>query len=140
VSRDVFIDTSAWYALADAGDTYHSEASRRVRGLIDSGCTLVVSNHVVGETYTLLRRVASHRAAVSFGAAARRSAAAGRLQVVYPDPALDDAAWTIFTQYEDHAFSFVDCVSFAWLRANPEVEVFAFDRHFDVLGFTRFQA
>ena len=138
--RRCFIDSSAFVAIVYADDTHHAVARVTLAALTDVRLPQVTTSYVLAETYTLLRRVASHRAAVSFGAAARRSAAAGRLQVVYPDPALDDAAWTIFTQYEDHAFSFVDCVSFAWLRANPEVEVFAFDRHFDVLGFTRFQA
>jgi uncharacterized protein len=137
--RRCFIDASAFIAIAYADDAHHAEARAVVRSLADLRLPQVTTSYVLAETYTVLRRVASHRSAVLFGEAVQRSVALRRLSVVQPDPALDAAAWAIFARYADHAFSFVDCVSFAWLQANPGVEVFAFDRHFDMMGFARFQ-
>lgn len=138
--RRCFIDTSAYIALAYADDTHHLTARDTMTALAGLRLPQVTTSYVLAETYTVLRRLAGHPAAVAFGTATQRSSATGRLTVVYPDAALDAAAWDHFARYEDQDFSFVDCVSFAWLRADGQSEVFAFDRHFDVLGFTRFQA
>lgn len=132
MSRDVFIDTSAWYALTDAGDTYHSEASRRVRGLIDSGCTLVVSNHVVGETYTLLRVRLGSTVAIEFLLRIRGSANTRR---VFVPESWEPEVEALLAQYADQDFSYVDATSFVVMRHARIREALAFDHHFAVLGF-----
>lgn len=62
MSKAVFVDTSAWYALADAGDVHHVEAAGLLRRLTSERRRLVTTNGIVGETYTLLLRSPFHRA------------------------------------------------------------------------------
>jgi len=53
--RELFIDTTAWYALADADDKYHVSAKEFLPEALSAYLRLVTSNHVIGETYTLIR-------------------------------------------------------------------------------------
>ena len=46
----VFVDTSAWYAAADRGDSHHSRA---VELLSEFSRDLVTSDHVLVETWFL---------------------------------------------------------------------------------------
>src|SRR5207245_5944209 len=60
----VFVDTSAFYALADRTDRLHSSAVRFVE---TNERLLVTSSFVVHETVTLIRMRLGHAAAVAFG-------------------------------------------------------------------------
>ena len=133
MSRAVFVDTSAWYALADRGDTFHSQAVQRLRRLLDEGRALVTTNHIAGETYTLLR--------VRFGSATaqdflRRIRGSAFTQRVFVPEAWEEAAEDLLLQYGDQGLSYVDATSFIAMRRLRLQEAFAFDRHFAVLGFT----
>ncbi len=137
--RRAFFDTSAYVALTDTSDRFHADAARLVERIIAGRLPRVTTNYVLAEAYPRIRRKLGHATAVQFGEGIRRDVAAGNLNIVYADVALDDAAWEIFKKYADQDFSFVDCTSFAWLRQRPECEVFAFDEDFTWMGFTPFQ-
>lgn len=137
--RRVFFDTSAYVALTDISDQFHPEAARLAKAIIAGRLARVTTNYVLAEAYTRIRRKLGHTTAVQFGKNIRRDVAAGNLNIVYADAALDDAAWELFKKYAEQDFSFVDCTSFAWLRQNPRTEVFAFDEHFTWMGFAPFQ-
>lgn len=134
----VFFDTSAYVALTDTSDQFHADAVRLAEKIIAGRLPRVTTNYVLAEAYTRIRRKLGHAAVVRFGDSIRRDAIAGHLEIVYADAALNEAAWEIFRKYADQDFSYVDCTSFAWLRQNKDVEVFAFDEHFDWIGFTPF--
>lgn len=136
--RRVFFDTSAYIALADASDQFHAEASELARQIVSHRLPRVTTNYVLVEAYTWIRRKLGHSAFVRFSQSIQLDVEASRLRIVYIDHELDEAGLEIMRKYSDQNFSFVDCVSFAWLRDHPEVEVFAFDRHFFWLGFRRF--
>lgn len=137
--RRVFFDTSAYVALTDASDVLHAEARRLAERVIAERLSRVTTNYVLAETYTRVRRKLGHAAAVRLGESIQRDAETGRLTIVYADPTLDEAAWQLFVRYADQGFSFVDCVSFAWLQRHPEAEAFSFDEHFLWMGFTPFR-
>ena len=48
MSRAVFVDTSAWYALTDNGDANHAPAARILRHLVTQRRPLLTTNHVTG--------------------------------------------------------------------------------------------
>ncbi|WP_413174694.1 hypothetical protein [Anabaena azotica] len=50
--QELFVDTSAWYAIADPGDTNHQSALI-YRNQIARKCRLVSSNYILDELYTL---------------------------------------------------------------------------------------
>lgn len=59
----------------------------------------------------------------------------GRLERVYADVELEIAAEAILQQYHDQPFTLVDAVSFALMQKREMQQAFAFDSHFQVMGF-----
>ena len=120
----LFVDTSAWYAAADSGD----RSNARARKILASGETLVTSDHVLVETWILIRHRLGRRAADQFWDGLRGGVAA--VEVV----ALADleAAWTINESFPDQDFSLVDMTSFAVMRRLGLERVSTFDSDFAV--------
>jgi predicted nucleic acid-binding protein len=104
----LFVDTSVWYAAADK-----SEASNlRAKAVLSAGEPLVTTDHVLVETWTLIRHRMGRRAAERFWEALR----AGAAEVETVGIADLDAAWEIGKSYRDQDFSIVDRTSFAVMR------------------------
>lgn len=124
----IFVDTSAFYALADRTDRLHSAAVRFVE---TNELLLVTSNAVVHETVTLIRMRLGHATAVAFGRRLLRE----ELTPVIPLTTGDERkAWILFQRYSDKRFSFVDCTSFALMKRLGIHAAFAFDDDFRQLG------
>ncbi|MBI4493881.1 MAG: PIN domain-containing protein [Chloroflexi bacterium] len=132
MTRAVFVDTSAWYALADSGDTHHVQAEQRLRRLLRERRTLLTSNHVAGETYTLLRVRLGYRAAQEF---LRRTRNSAFVQRVFVPESWEETAEDLLVQYDDQDFSYVDATSFVAMRRLGLQDTFAFDHHFAIPGF-----
>ena len=124
-----FVDTSFFIALQVVRDRHHAAAVSLWRG--NSG-RLVTTNHVIGETWTGLRRRADHRAASAFYRAAQ---AEGRLSIIAVDPDLESIAWRWLLQHDEREYSFVDATSFALMRDKRISDAFAFDGDFAAAGF-----
>ena len=60
---------------------------------------------------------------------------AGKLKLEWVTPNIHQEAWDIFEDCADQVFSFVDCTSFVIARHAGIKEVFAFDQHFNTMGF-----
>lgn len=132
MNRPVFVDTSAWFALADGGDSNHRQAAQRFRQLARERRTLLTTNHVIGETYTVLRVRLGSSVAHGFLRRARDSEVTQR---VFISPEWEAAAEDILYQYVDQDFSYVDATSFVVMRRLNVREAFAFDHHFAIAGF-----
>ena len=66
-----FVDTSVWYAAADSGDV----ANGRAREILGSGESLLTTDHILIETWTLLRFRVHRTAAEAFWAGLRSGVA-----------------------------------------------------------------
>ena len=132
--RRVFVDTGAWFAVQVSDDEWHGSAVRTLRGLLAGASALVTTNHVIGETYTLLRVVCSHAAAVRF---LDHLEDTKRLDKIFVHHETEARAFRLLRQHADQDFSFVDATSFAVMRAERIRHAFAFDRHFSTAGFLR---
>jgi predicted nucleic acid-binding protein len=124
-----FADTSFWFALQERRDRHHVEASTLARA--ERG-RIIVSNHVVGETWTLLRRRSSHAAAVGF---LDRLERLENLDVVHIDEATEAEAWRWLRRHDEREYSLVDGTSFALMRRRRIREALAFDGDFNAAGF-----
>ena len=124
-----FADTSFWFALQERRDRRHADATALVRAGVGRLC---VSNHVVGETWTLLRRRAGHTAAVGF---LDRLVRLAEVEVVYLDAATEADAWRWLRRHDEREYSFVDATSFALMRRRRIREALAFDGDFNAAGF-----
>jgi len=133
-SDRVFIDTGAWLAVIDQKDQYHESAQGFYGQAIREGSQFVTTNLVIAETYTLTRRRLGYRTAIQF---LDLIEASHRLVRVRSTEELEANATETLRSYEDQDFSYVDAVSFAVMGAHQLQIAFAFDHHFDVMGFTR---
>lgn len=128
----VLADTSGWYALLSARDTEHAAAVRHFGRLAAQRRGIVTTNHVVGETYTLIRRRLGSRAALAFLERIRLDPFVRRVFV--PD-VWEDEAERLLEQYDDQPFSYVDATSFVAMRHLGIQEALGFDQDFVVAGF-----
>ena len=104
----LFVDTSMWYAAADSSDISNSLA----KGILSAGEPLVTSDHVLIETWTLIRHRIGRRAAERFWQGLREGVA-----IIETVGTADlEAAWQIGVAYRDQDFSIVDRTSFAVMR------------------------
>ncbi len=131
----IFVDTWAWYALADADDRDYDIAQITQAKLLDEGFTFITTNFVVSETITLMRYNLGHAPAIRFWQILQRLVASKILTLVRVTAEHELDAWNIFARYSDQKFSFVDCTSFAVMRAMKINQVFTADHHFAILGF-----
>lgn len=131
---ELFVDTGGWIAVQIPNDRWHAEATSVLRGAIGGGVPLVTTNHVIGETYSLLIRAHGRPAACKFLDGIARSS---RLERLFVDEPTEQEAYELLRRYKDQPFSFVDGVSFAVMRRRRLRLAFAFDRHFAAAGFLR---
>jgi predicted nucleic acid-binding protein len=104
----LFVDTSMWYAAADSSDISNSLA----KGILSAGEPLVTSDHVLIETWTLIRHRIGRRAAERLWQGLRDGVA-----IIETVGTADlEAAWQIGVAYRDQDFSIVDRTSFAVMR------------------------
>ena len=123
----VFVDTSVWYAAADRGDA----SNARAKAILAEGEPLLTSDHVLIETWTLLRHRIDRRAAERFWDGLR-SGVAGIELVGAADL---EAAWAIGLSYRDQDFSIVDRTSFAVMRRLGIERAASFDDDFAIFRF-----
>ena len=129
----IFVDTSAWYALADTFDVNHAMAAEFFPGVVAEHREILSTNHVIGETYTLIRSRLGRDAAWQFLRSVRRSPSFRR---IFVSERQEEEAYSLLERYSDQAFSFVDATSFVVMKDQGISHGFAFDRHFAAAGFT----
>ena len=123
----LFVDSSAFYAAADVADSSH----RRATTVLGSGEGLITSDHVLIESWLLIRHRLGRTAAERFWAAIRGGAAA-----LEPVGAADlEVAWSIGQAFPDQDFSIVDRTSFAVMERLGVLRAASFDADFAVYRF-----
>ena len=127
----IFVDTSAFLAIENRHDTHHAQALKIRDACLKQHETLITSDYILDESYTIMRLRAGHSIAVAFGEAIRRSAL---LQIEPISPERVERAWRIFKRFADHEFSFTDCTSFALMEELNLPTAFTFDAHFREYG------
>jgi hypothetical protein len=133
--KPILVDTSAWDAIADSGDSHH-EIALLFKDEMAGHYRLVVTNYILDELYTLLLMNIGYQRAVDFKRTLDVLAQAGILEVVWVSPEIADEAWTVFEQFNtDKKWSFTDCVSYVVMKQCGITEAFAFDHHFTQMGF-----
>ena len=124
-----FADTSFWVALVLRRDNRH-EAAKALWDQRDE--TLLVSNHVLGEVWTFLRRRDGHKTARQ---ARRLIAGSDAVEIVHVAADVEEDAWRWLDRRDEREYSFVDATSFALMRRRGLTEALAFDGDFSAAGF-----
>ncbi|MDO8736426.1 MAG: PIN domain-containing protein [Thermoleophilia bacterium] len=126
----VFIDTSAIYALFDAGDDNNGRAARIWERLISEQGNLVSTNYVMTEIFTLLHRRLGLVAVRMF-----QEDVYPLISVQWIDENTHHAGVAALLAAGRKKLSLVDCVSFDVMRSLGIKTTFCFDRHFKEQGF-----
>lgn len=124
----IFVDTGAFYALADRNDMNHRKAAAYYRDVYPREI-LATSIPIATETWMLINAsLGPYPAEVFF-----KSIASDIFAMLRTDPATLAEATRIEEKYRDVHLGFVDCTSLALLERERLCDVFTFDRkHFSI--------
>ena len=128
----VFVDTSAWVALALARDPLHARAVEAWDQLTGLRARLHTSVPIMLETFTFLDRHSTRDVAVAWKDSL---ADLDDLRVLTCSADEMNAAWRYFSRREFHKLSAVDATSFVLMSGARIRVAFAFDHHFATAGF-----
>jgi predicted nucleic acid-binding protein len=132
VAGRIFVDTAAFYGLADPGDSCHPAAVALARQLSTAPVQLVTTNFVVAETHALLLIRQGYATALRF----LDELAIGTLAVVSVSATDEERAQAIIRRYTDKSYSYTDASSFAVMERLDIAQAFTFDRNFLQHGLT----
>jgi hypothetical protein len=124
----IFVDTSAWYALAVPKDRHFGAATDWMK---DGPKPFVTTDFIVAETLTLLRARGLKDLAISMGEDFF-GGVLGQVHYLTTEDVL--AAWRVFRDYRDKAWSFTDATSKVVIEKLGIRQAFAFDEHFKQFG------
>ena len=127
----LFVDTSAWFALANRDDPEHKAVAAL---LAKTRHRLVTSNFILDETATLCLYRLGHAVAEKVGRVLLDSEHVDLLRVTPDD---ENAAWELFCKRRDQTYSFTDCTSFVIMRRLAITTVAALDEDFASERFER---
>ena len=126
----VFVDTSVWYAAADADDASHSRATSLLERFAGR---LLTSDHVLVETWHLASKRLGSDVAETLICAIRSGRA-----LVEPAMIADlEVATQIHEVFPDQGFSIVDRTSWAIMQRLGVYEAIAFDQDYSIYRFGR---
>jgi len=127
---NVFIDTSAFYALLDRDDDNHQRARTMWSEFLAREHHLVTSNYVLVETFALLQSRLGIDAVRGF-----HSDVVPVVAVEFVTPDLHRLGLAALLSASRRKLSLVDCVSFEVMRQSGIAVAFTFDSHFKGQGF-----
>jgi predicted nucleic acid-binding protein len=126
----MFVDTSAFYALADQSDRNHDLARNYYESIIEMK-QLFTTDYVLIECWFLLASRLGRDKALSFWDGIQ----SGIISLVFIQKTDIDRARKIIEDFADQDFSIVDAANFALMERLNQREAFAFDNHFRVYRF-----
>jgi uncharacterized protein len=123
----LFVDSSVWYAGVDLSDLDNS----RAKAILATTEALVTTDHVLVETWLLIRNRMNRKAADQFWEGIK-----GGAVILEPVGLADlETAWQIGLSFADQEFSLVDRTSFAVMRRLGIERAASFDSHFAVFRY-----
>lgn len=132
MGREVFVDTSGLYALADRKDAAHETATTWIRKFYKTKTQLVLTDYVLNETLTLASIRSGPHAALRVLDLVENSRF---FRMVFLDPGHFESTKTYFRKYADQGYSFTDCTSFVVMKELRLTAALTADAHFAKAGF-----
>lgn len=128
--KDVFVDTSGFYALLDRTDSFHEVSARLFLKAEREGWHLITSSFVLHESWALIQARLGWDAVEDW-----LGSVVSRCEIVWIDQALYTAASARTRQAREQRLSLTDCSSFEVMLMRGCREVIADDAHFSRQGF-----
>ncbi|MDP2915054.1 MAG: PIN domain-containing protein [Candidatus Aminicenantes bacterium] len=127
---NIFIDTSAFFAVLDKRDRNHSAADRIWQRIITTGDVLLSHNYVLVEISALLQHRLGLEAVRTF-----EEDFVPLLNVLWIEEQTHRSAVSALLAASRRSLSLVDCASFEVMRAAGIRTAFVFDSDFKAQGF-----
>ena len=124
----VFVDTGAWFAYFVRRDPDHHSARN---WLVTNESSLVTSDYVLDELFTLLKIRESHVVAVTAGRVLTEEKIC---QIIRLTPHDFAHACSTFVRFSDKDWSFTDCTSKVIMERLGIRTAFSFDEPFEQFG------
>ena len=131
LGRDVFVDTSGYYAAAIREDSNHAIASATMERSVGAKHRLITTNFVLAELHSLILSRVSREVAIETVTVIIQS---DETQLVRVEEEDEGRAWAILAHYDDKDFTLTDATSFAVMERLGLRTAFALDRHFVQYG------
>lgn len=129
----IFVDSSAWLAIADVRDGNHRAGFAFLTDLVRGKAgRLLTSDYVLDETLTLMRKRSGLETVREFLTRLRLSPS---VQQIWVTRGQYEAALELFLGQRKRSWSFTDCTSFAVMREIGVRDAFTFDADFREAGF-----
>jgi predicted nucleic acid-binding protein len=125
----VFVDSSTWFAATVVRDRDNA----RAKAVLSSAPALVTTDHILVETWLLLKSRFHRAAAERFWERIRH----GGVHVEIVTGADLEAAWSIGAAFPDQDFSIVDRTCFAVMERLGLTRVASLDDHFAIYRYGR---
>lgn len=132
-AHKVFVDTTAWLALANRSDSLHLAAVEMNQDLLTRGTHYVTTEAILTEVANALARPPLRTTAVRFLNAVLSSR---RVTVLPADRHLFARGWQLYKDRPDKEWGLTDCISFIAMAEEEIREAFTCDRHFQQGGYT----
>jgi predicted nucleic acid-binding protein len=131
-AREVFVDTSGFYALLVAADEQHARAAQILKTAAGRHARFVTTDYILDETVTLLV-ARGHRQLVA--AFLRTTLDSSACRVEWTDAGRFSETAAFLLKHQDHPWSFTDCLSFVVMKAHHLREALTKDVNFEQAGF-----
>jgi predicted nucleic acid-binding protein len=132
MAREIFVDTSGFYALLVARDDRHAAANRILGEARRRKRCFVTTDYVLDETATLLKvRGHVHLLPVFFD----KVLASQACRIEWTEPERFHDAQAFFLKHADQPWSFTDCLSFRIMKELRLRDALTKDGHFHEAGF-----
>ena len=135
----IFVDTAAFYALADARDAAHRSMTRRWSHLIQDKYLAITSVAVASETASLIRRGLGFKQAQDWLDQLERARFIRAMELVFIGEREYALAREFFHKLGDPRLSFVDTLSFAVMTLRGISHCLTLDDHFRQAGFELYE-
>lgn len=135
----LFVDSSAFLALADRHEASHRLAVQRWEALVKAKRLLLTSLAVAAETATLIRRWMGFDAAQGWLDQLDRARLVGAMELVFPAEREYARARDFYRQLAQPKLSFTDALSFSIMTSRGINTCFGFDEDFLTAGFALYE-
>lgn len=134
MAREIFVDTSGFYAVLVSRDNAHDAALALLQEAQAVSQTFLSTDYVLDETATLLKaRGHAHLLREFFDRVLSSSAC----RITWTDSVRFDKTRRFFLKHRDQHWSFTDCVSFTVMKELRLKQALTKDSHFTQAGFER---
>ncbi|MFH1437699.1 MAG: PIN domain-containing protein [Pseudomonadota bacterium] len=128
--KQVFVDTSGFYAMLDGTDPFHPKALDCFNRAVEASWQLVTTNYVMHETWALIQARLGWEAVDAW-----IDRVAPLCDVVWVDAALHGLGEARCRQARERRLSLTDCITIETMHRRRITDVIADDEHLSREGF-----